>query len=107
MEASEEILRDGTMELSEQINAALQLDQLDLPARPRVVRLEWRPHEDSLGEDSLKVWVILSDDTRDEELKETFEINRTIRDNLRKHGVSLFAYIRYALETEYKAMQKV
>lgn len=96
------------MDLNERIDEALRLDRLNLPPKPRVVRLEWEPYEDWDGEESLKVWVILDDATTDEEILKgpIREIKDEIIGSLRQQQVQLFPYIFFAGESEYQELAK-
>jgi hypothetical protein len=96
------------MDLADRINAALQLDQLDLPPKPRVVRLEWEPHESWTGEDSLKIWIIIADDTTDDELTggAGLAVRSKIWDSLQRHKIDLFGYTSIVKESEYETVIK-
>lgn len=93
---------------SQTIDEALRLEELTLPESPKVVRLVWEPYEDWQGEAALRVWVLLSDATEDDEITGgavsaiKSEIWRTIHDA----GVDLFVYVRFARETEYETIVK-
>lgn len=90
----------------QQIDEALNLDELNLPPKPRVLRVFWQPYVDWQGEESLKVWVILDDATTDSEL--TGEWSQTlqsrIHNRLRDRGITQFAYISVAGESEYREL---
>lgn len=86
------------------IEAALKKEKLDLPDRPVVEIIEADYYEDSSGEDSLEVWVVLSDSTRDEELtgESVVQIKSTISESLLNNGVKLFPYIRLVKRSDYE-----
>lgn len=86
------------------IKTALKKDELDLPDYPVVEIIEADYYEDSSGEDSLEVWVILSDSTRDEELtgESVVQIKSAISESLLKNDVKLFPYIRLVKRSEYE-----
>lgn len=89
-----------------QIDEALDLDDLDLPLKSRIVRVFWEPYVDWQGEDSLKVWVILDDATTDAEIvsDEMSQVKPKIRDRLRERGITEFVYIPFARESEYREL---
>ncbi len=86
------------------IEEALKKEKLDLPDRPVIETIEVDFIEDSSGEDSLEVWVILSDSTRDEELtgESVVRIKSTISESLLNNGVTLFPYIRLVKQSDYE-----
>jgi hypothetical protein len=85
----------------QRISRALDLQRLSLPPRPKVDEIRWEPYVDSLGEDALRVWITLSDDTRDEDLRGTRSpIQRAIHDALLREGIDLFPYLRFATHAE-------
>ena len=90
-------------EVDKKIKAALAVETLPLPANPRIEQIEAEYYVDHTGEDSLQVWVILSDDTRDEELtgKNVMQIKAAIRESLLNHGIRLFPYADLILRSDY------
>lgn len=93
-------------QVDQTIDEALRLEDLNLPARPRVLRIFWQPYVDWQGEDSLKVWVILDDATDDSELTGEWSqiLKSGIHDRLRERGITQFAYISVARESEYREL---
>ncbi|HEV3023571.1 MAG TPA: hypothetical protein VGX76_13950 [Pirellulales bacterium] len=87
------------------IDEALRLDSLKLPPKPRIVKIEWDFYEDSMGEESLKILLLLDDSTTDKELKKApvHAIKRAIRDSLTKHKIRLFPYFYFDRKGEYEA----
>lgn len=92
----------------QKIDAALDPKALALPGRPRVVRILWEPVVDSVGEDSLYVWVVLDDSTSDEDRVWDVlqELEDVIRDALRELAEERFPYIYYRTESEMAEEQR-
>jgi hypothetical protein len=93
---------------TERINVALDLQDLELPSRPRVTRLEWAPYEDSLGDEAVEVWVLLDADTRDEEIEGRWvsDVITKILHSLQRREVGLFPYVRFAREGERESLDE-
>jgi hypothetical protein len=72
-----------------------------LPNSP-VADVRWHPYVDTLGVDSLRVWVILKESVTDEQLLSGIvrPVTKAIRDGLLDAGVKLHPYIRYARQSE-------
>lgn len=87
------------------IDTAIRKENLDLPELPVVEQIEAEYYEDHTGEDSLLVWVILSDALRDEELtgESVVQIKSAISESLLQNGVKLFPYIRFVKRSDYQA----
>lgn len=85
------------------IHDALKLEKLDLPDFPVIEAIDVQEIVDSTGVDSLEVWVILSDATKDEEItgEAVVQIKTAISQSLIESGVTLFAYINFAKRSEY------
>jgi hypothetical protein len=47
----------------ETLTRVLDPEHLDLPERPRVRRIQWEPYVDSLGDDALRITVLLDNRT--------------------------------------------
>jgi hypothetical protein len=75
---------------------------LNLPSSPKVVRIEVEDYVDSGGDDALRVYVIIRDGTRDEELtgESGLQMKRAIRERLQQHDVPLFPYVMYRTESQ-------
>lgn len=84
------------------ISDTLDVSTLSLPARPRVVEIRHQPYVDSLGDDALKVWVVLSEDTPEGDWSAEWinPLDRAIRDALLSSGIELFPYIQYVTAAE-------
>lgn len=86
------------------IEEALDLQNLPLPPRPSVVEIRFHPYEDSAGEDSLEIIVLLNDETTDDDLtgENVMQITSSIRDSLIAKGIKLFPYVRLIKQSEYQ-----
>lgn len=93
---------------AERIDEALRLETLDLPKKPRIVGLEWTYYEDTQGEDSLKVTVVLDDATTDRDIETApiVEIKRAIMDSLHQQGIELFPYFFFDRPSEREALRQ-
>jgi hypothetical protein len=91
------------MPVDEKMKKALDRKSLSLPARPPVETIESEHYEDSSGQDSLEIWVILSDSTPDEDLtgENVMQIKSAIRESLRRNGIRLFPYVRLVKRSDY------
>ena len=58
-------------------------NDLDLPAKPRVVRIRAEPYVDCAGEDALEVWLVMADSTSEKHMD--FHHVEPIRDRVREH----------------------
>lgn len=87
---------------AQQIRNALKLKDLELPEKPRIASLRWDYYEDSSGDDSLRIWVILADDTADDDItgEAVHAIKWAVRDRLESNGVHLFPYFTFARESD-------
>jgi len=85
------------------IDNAIKKENLELPQRPVIDDIKADYIEDSSGEDSLEVWVILSDSASDEDLtgESVVKIKSVISESLLKSGVDLFPYIRFSRRADY------
>lgn len=90
------------MAVAEETRRALDIKNLSIPSALPVVRVEAKDYTDSTGEPSLRVLVVLEESVDVENVtgKAVGELKSAIRDSLRKHGVSLFAYIFLAKPSE-------
>jgi hypothetical protein len=91
------------MAVNEKTREALALGIPPLPPSPPIEAIEAEAYEDSTGEESLQVWVILSDSTRDEDLtgEHVMEIKSALRERLLSKGIRLFPYIRLVKRSDY------
>lgn len=90
---------------TEKIDKALELESLQLPPHPRVVRIEWEPFEDVSGADALRLNLVMGDETDVErtDVDDIHAIKRAIMDRLAAYGVNLFPYFWFRLESEQYA----
>jgi hypothetical protein len=79
---------------------------LPLPERPKVVGLKWEPYTDHLGDDELRIWVVLDEATTEDERRGWMvsPIANTVREALRKAGIRRFAYLRFLKRSEMEEM---
>jgi hypothetical protein len=91
------------VEEAKQIEAALSLESLTLPPKPRVVDVKWDWYEDSEGETGLDIWVLLDDETTDREIETApiHAIKDAIIESLERHRVAYFPYFSFARRQEY------
>ncbi len=85
------------------VRSALRLKSLDLPPKPRVLSIEAEDYVDWTGDEALRVWVTIAEDTTDEELlngKATIQLKNAIHDSLLSKGITLFPYIRITKPSE-------
>jgi hypothetical protein len=87
------------------IDKALQLNELTLPPGLRITDIVWDWFEDSDGEQTLEIIVVLDDETTDREIEQApiHEIKRAIIDSLAEQGVSFFPYFYFERESEHEA----
>lgn len=87
----------------ESAQQALELTSLDLPSSLPVVGIHVELDEDSTGDEALRVYVILPDDTSDESLsgEHVLDLKRTIRNRLMQRGVTLFPYVYLRTQSEW------
>lgn len=91
------------MKVDKATQDALEQASPPLPPSPPVEAIEAEPYEDSSGEESLQIWVILGDSTRDEDLtgEHVMQLKSAIRERLLSRGIRLFPYIRLVRRSEY------
>ena len=89
------IFEGNTMVVDEKTRQALDLNCLQLPARPLVIKLEAEDYTDSTGESSLRILVLLDEKTDVDKLsgEDVGELKSTIRQSLRDHGINVCPYI--------------
>src|SRR5262249_58996522 len=93
------------MKLAEVVETAKKLldpKKLPLPEKPKVVDLVVRPYVDHMGENSLRVWVILAEGTTqaDRTVPGIRAIRRAIHDALLNAGIEEFPYLRFGMRSE-------
>lgn len=91
------------------VDNALKKETLELPDRPVIEDIKAEYIQDSSGEDSLEVWVILSDSTSEEELTgaSVVQIKSAISESLLKSGVDLFPYVRFSKRADYARYEEL
>jgi hypothetical protein len=89
------------MTVAAKAQQALDMKKLDLPDKPQVAAIEVEDYVDWAGDEALRVYVILKDDTRDEELTgdSVIQLKSAIRDRLLSQGIREFPYIRLFSES--------
>jgi hypothetical protein len=91
------------MPVDTRVTDALRLDKLDLPPRPRVLAIEAEDYVTYDGDEALRVWVVIAEDTTDEDVRNAqaiIQLKDAIRDNIRAEGVTLFPYITLTKPSE-------
>lgn len=91
------------MPVDTRVQDALRLESLNLPPRPRVIAIEAEDYVDYSGEEALRVWITIAEETTDEELRNgpaTIQLKNAIRDSIRAKGITLFPYIRLGKPSE-------
>jgi hypothetical protein len=90
------------MSVDEKTVEALDLKNLSLPATPRVLAVEAEDYTDSSGEPALRILVTLDESADVENLpgEAVGRLKSAIRENLRRHGVTVFPYIFLAKPSE-------
>ncbi len=87
----------------------LDLSKLKLPAKPKIDRLEVEDYVDNLGEDALRILLVLSEDTRDDDLTgdAVWAIKLAIRDALLAADIQEFPFISFAKPSELEQLREV
>lgn len=87
---------------SERLHQVLEPQTLALPAQPRVMEIRCYATCDSLGDDALRIVVVLDASTKDEERswERIAPVERLIRHALRDAGEERFPYIRFRTPQE-------
>lgn len=71
------------------------------PIAPGIIkRLEWQPHIDSTGDESLKVRVIIEEIADEEVWSKVRPVEDRLRERLLARGVEAFPYFYYITESE-------
>lgn len=89
----------------QQAQSALEIRNLNLPERPHVEDIEVTDYVDTSGEGALLIQVILSDDTKDEDITgdAIIGIKSAIRDALLDKGIHEFPYVVFAKRSELES----
>lgn len=82
------------MAVDEQTQKALDLKTLQLPDLPTIERIECEEHEDSTGDESLRLLVVFAKNTDVEKItgQQAGDLKRAIRESLTAHGITKFPY---------------
>ncbi|MFO0842981.1 MAG: hypothetical protein U0797_11395 [Gemmataceae bacterium] len=91
------------MPIDTRVQEALRLDGLNLPPAPRVIGIEAEEYVDWAGDDALRVWVTIAEDSTDAELQNgraIIKLKGAIHDSLLAKGITLFPYIRITKPSE-------
>lgn len=83
------------MPVDSRVSEALRFDHLKLPPVPRVLSIEAEDYVTYDGEDALRIWITIPEDTTDEELRNGrafLELDQRIHDSLLAKGITLFPY---------------
>ena len=93
------------MTVVEKARKLLNPKKLKLPTRPPVVAIEVEEYEDSEGVDSLEVYLVLGEDTTDDDIKgeAVLDMKRAIHDALLAKGIQEFPYIHLAKRSELES----
>jgi hypothetical protein len=97
-------LRRAIMHVKE-ARRALDIKSLPFSRSLPVIRLEAEDYTDSTGEPSLRILVVLDESVDEEKVngEEVGDLKSAIRENLRRHGVTVFPYIFFAKPSELAA----
>ena len=91
------------------VTSVLDLKKLkkSLPREPHVVLIIPEEYVNFEGEDALKVTIVLSNDTTDEQLAgdNVFRLNSVIRHAVQDAGIALFPYTFFATEAELEELE--
>ncbi len=90
------------MAVADAIREALDLNNLNLPASPKVIGLSVENFTDMDGEASLRITAVIDDNTDLENIdgKGVGAMKAEIRRSLQHHGIQLFPYIFIATPSE-------
>ena len=89
-------------EVAEAARKLLDPKKLPLPEKPKVVEIHVSPYVDHVGENSLRVWVILAEGTtrEDRNVHDISAIRSAISETLLKAGIEEFPYMRLLMRSE-------
>ncbi len=90
------------MAVDKKTNEALDLKSLKLPSSPLVYQIDWEEYEDSTGEPSLRLQVVLKKGTDIGQVsgEQIGKMKSAIRESLIAHGISKFPYIFITTQEE-------
>jgi hypothetical protein len=93
------------MAVDQKILDVLKLSELKskLPRNPKVVDIRVEEYVDTDGEDALRVWIILDESVKVEQLRaeDTIALKTVIRDRIREQGTELWPYMHMAKQSEF------
>jgi hypothetical protein len=90
------------MTVLQKARRALDLKKLRLPKSPPVEAIEVEDYTDWSGNDALRVWVILEEDTNVENVSgnDVIQLKEILHDRLIAQGISLFPYVHFVKASE-------
>ncbi len=90
------------MAVAEKARKVLDLKKLKLPPSPKVVAIEVDDYVDWEGNNALRIWAILDEDTDVDRIsgREVIDLKGAILDALLKKGIAEFPYISLAKASE-------
>jgi hypothetical protein len=91
-----------TMAIDLETHKALDINNLPLPPGFKIIRIEAEDYTDSTGEPSLRVLVVLDESVNVEHVsgEAVGDFTSALRERLRQHGSTEFAYITFAKPSE-------
>jgi hypothetical protein len=92
----------------EQARILLDPKKLKLPNRPQIAAIEVGEYVSWTGDEGLRVQVILSENTTDEDItgEAVIAIKSAIRAALRSQGIEDFAYVFFAKRSELESLDE-
>lgn len=96
-------------QVDEKVKIALDQARDHFPVKPIVEGLEAFPYVDTIGNDALEIFVIISDATQDEEIngQSVMQIKSSIRQSLQKNGIFLFPYTHFSTRSHFESRHEV
>lgn len=90
------------MAITDLTRDALDLHRLQLPASPKVIRLDVEDYFDKDGEPSLRVLAVIDEATDLDHIdgRGVSQLKMAILESLQQHGIDLFPYIFLAKQSE-------
>lgn len=100
--------RPNVMLPSERLTELLDVKTFAFAERPRVVDLHVQEQADPWGEDALWVYIVVADDTTDEDVqtREAGDISTLIRERVHGAGDGRFVYTWLGTRDEYERFQR-
>jgi len=96
------------MPVAEKAREFLTLDKLQFPKTLPIVELEVEDYVDWTGEDMLRIDAYIDEAAKDEDVKvrDLFAFRAAVRQELQRHGIDLFPYVRFPKRSELEAARK-